>query len=448
MREAHLPRKESWGARTRASLSPAPTTPWGMMGHQVQGDGDRGDSYAVIADPRGPRTPNGSSEKRAKSVGWSDTPPSHGRRSCDHESSSSEEGSDHSSMRYQRFNRDSCRRDEVKVRVGDFKGGMDALALPMFLIEFEEASMIAGWSYPRKGQELRTRLKGPALMAVHSLTEDGTSTDFNALSKALCAEFLPPSATVRAHMQLNSCVQGDKSVTAYGEHLRRLAMLAYLPGSPEGQAAVCDRRALDRFVVTLKAGELRVKVLEGKPRSLSQAVNIAEEYAAIMDPHGDGTNLPGAVPTYQVQGVPAPQPCPAAPAPRPATDHECTATKAVQELSRSFNRAQGREQGREGARGGQRKQGPPRTFIRKGNRPPGIEPVPPNRKCDSICYRCQKKGHFARECGGGAPQAASVSCMEGICCNGAPHICLCASCHFPVTELVQGDTSCQTSPNA
>jgi hypothetical protein len=141
-------------------------------------------------------------------------------------------------------------------------------------------------------------------MGVHSLNEDGTSNDFNALSKALCAGFLPPSATVRAHMQLNCCVQGDKSVTAYGEHLRRLAMLAYPPGSPEGHAVVRDRRALDRFVVPLKDGELRVKVLEGKPKSLRQAVNIAEEYAAIVDLNGDSASRSVALPAYQVLEAP------------------------------------------------------------------------------------------------------------------------------------------------
>ena len=200
--------------------------------------------------------------------------------------------------------------------------------------------MIAGWSYRRKGQELRTRLKGPALMAVHSLTEDGTSTDFNALSKALCAEFLPPSATVRAHMQPNCCVQGDKSVTAYGEHLRRLAMLAYPPGSPEGHAAVRDRRALDRFVVTLKAEELRVKVLEGKPKSLCQAVNIAEECAAIVDPNGDSASRSVALPTYHVLEAPAADSSPSHREVRAAPEHDCTAAQAVRELTKAFHRSQ------------------------------------------------------------------------------------------------------------
>jgi hypothetical protein len=79
---------------------------------------------------------------------------------------SGEADSDHSSKLYRRFNRSTCCKDEVKVRIGNFKGRSEALMLLMFLIEFEVASEIAGWSYRRKGQELRTRLKGQSLMAV------------------------------------------------------------------------------------------------------------------------------------------------------------------------------------------------------------------------------------------------------------------------------------------
>jgi hypothetical protein len=49
----------------------------------------------------------------------------------------------------------------------------------MFLIEFEDVAEIAGWSYRRKGQELRTRLKGPSLMAVQALSEGRHSTYYN-----------------------------------------------------------------------------------------------------------------------------------------------------------------------------------------------------------------------------------------------------------------------------
>jgi hypothetical protein len=55
-------------------------------------------------------------------------------------------------------------------------------------------------------------------------------------------------------------------------------MIAYTPGSSEGHAPIRNRRALDRFMVTLISKPLWVKVLKGKPRSLHQAFNIAEEY--------------------------------------------------------------------------------------------------------------------------------------------------------------------------
>jgi hypothetical protein len=46
------PEKIDWGGKARASPSPtSAVTPWEMIGHNGQGDGDRGDSYAVISDP-------------------------------------------------------------------------------------------------------------------------------------------------------------------------------------------------------------------------------------------------------------------------------------------------------------------------------------------------------------------------------------------------------------
>jgi hypothetical protein len=319
----------------------------------------------------------------------------------------------------------------VKVRVGDFEGGMDALAHPMFLIEFEEAAVIAKWSYKRKWQEL---LKGPALMAVHSRMEYGTSTDFNTLSRALCAELLPPSATVRAHMQLNSCTQGDKSVTAYGEHLRRLAIIAYPPGSPEGQAAVRDRCALDRFVVTLKTGELRVKVLEDKPKSLRQAVNVAEEYAAIVDPNGDG-GCKATFPTYLVQGIPADAAVPSARGPGTAAEHECVAAQAIRELTNAFQCSKV-AQSRDSLRAAHSKE--PRRNPKRGEKAPVDTPSVP-RKCDATCYRCRNKGHYARECDISGVEG-QVSCADGPCHSGTVHTCACATCHFP--------SSYRTHPNA
>lgn len=41
-------------------------------------------------------------------------------------------------------------------------------------------------------------------------------------------------------------------------------------------------------MVTLNSGPLQVNVLDGKPKSLRQAINITEEYMAILDPNGDG----------------------------------------------------------------------------------------------------------------------------------------------------------------
>ena len=61
------------------------------------------------------------------------------------------------------------------------------------------------------------------------------------LTKSLCAEFLPPSATMHAHMQLSICVQGDKSVVSYGSHLRRLTPRLVWAAYPQARLKVTHR---------------------------------------------------------------------------------------------------------------------------------------------------------------------------------------------------------------
>jgi hypothetical protein len=204
-------------------------------------------------------------------------------------------------------------------------------------------------------------------------------------------------------------------------------MLAYPPGSPEGHAAVRDRRALDRFVVTLKAEELRVKVLEGKPKSLCQAVNIAEEYAAIVDPNRDSASRSVALPTYHVLEAPAADSSPSHREVRAAPEHDCTAAQAVRELTKAFHRSQAVPQHN------QRRQEFSRDNQLRGGNQTRVDPSGPKRKCDAICLRCNKKGHYARECDD-SNEAGGVICVDGSCCNEANHACPCATCHFPATK--------------
>ena len=105
------------------------------------------------------------------------------------------------------------------------------MELPMYLLEFEAASEMADWTYERKEKEICSRVKGKAFLAIQQAHTPGGQMDYNSLTIALFAEYLPSACTISAHMRLNSCTQADMSIRAYGEHLRKLAMLAYPPGS-------------------------------------------------------------------------------------------------------------------------------------------------------------------------------------------------------------------------
>jgi hypothetical protein len=49
--------------------------------------------------------------------------------------------------------------------------------------------------------------------------------DYNSLTAALFAQFLPSASTISTNMRLNRCNQRDMSIRMYREHLRKLAML-------------------------------------------------------------------------------------------------------------------------------------------------------------------------------------------------------------------------------
>ena len=58
------------------------------------------------------------------------------------------------------------------------------------------------------------------------------------------------------------------------------------------------------------------------------------------------------------------------------------------------------------------------------------------RTCNSICFRCHKKGHFARDCKQPAP--GGVMCVVGgtfDCSEGGVHACECGQCHWSTVDM-------------
>lgn len=62
--------------------------------------------------------------------------------------------------------------------------------------------------------------------------------------------------------------------------------------------------------------------------------------------------------------------------------------------------------------------------------------------CNSVCYRCQSKGHFARD--GKNPMHSSIMCITGAsysCSGGGAHACECGSCHWTDGENIGNSTN-------
>ena len=306
------------------------------------------------------------------------------------------------------------------------------MELPLYLLDFEAASDMAGWSYERKGKELRSRLKGKALLAVQHVQDGGLGLDYNSLTEALFAEFLPSAATISANMQLNSCTQGDMSVREYGDYLRRLAMVAYPPGSEGGDAKNRDRRALDRFMVTLNVGDVRVKVLEAKPTTLRRAMNVATEYLAILgNPGQDGSRL---VTTVGGSLVVESRPRARSKMTKSAGAHPSVAPiqqgrgeegqyDSLLEVLKQLTAVLARMEPGQHARA-------PRGHATRhgaGSGERGLSGASPLEHFK--CFKCGKFGHLRRDCTG------AVHCVSASCKRTTAAACCCIPCDCPAEPV-------------
>ena len=144
---------------------------------------------------------------------------------------------------------------------------------------FENCADINGWTAEIKCKFIAVRLRGTALKTYQSLPQDAKA-DYVALKKALKSKFIPVEKLSLYKAELKARHQGKaESITDFGQSIRILAQRAY----PSVSAALQDELSKDQFMDGIRNKEIRMKVKEGSPSTLDQAITRALELDALSE---------------------------------------------------------------------------------------------------------------------------------------------------------------------
>lgn len=164
---------------------------------------------------------------------------------------------------------------------------------------FENCADINGWTAEVKCKFIGVRLRGTALQVYQSLPQD-IKVDFTALKSALQGKFIPVEKLTLYKAEFKARHQGkSESITEFGQSIRTLAQRAY----PSVSAVLRDELAKDQFMDGIKTKDVRVKVKEGSPSSLDQAVTRALQLEALCE--AENHRGAGSV-AHQVRAVDSP----------------------------------------------------------------------------------------------------------------------------------------------
>lgn len=240
-----------------------------------------------------------------------------------------------------------------------FNGRSD---LKDFLDHFKAVAKWNDWGQREMGLQLAICLCDEAREVLSTLSCD-QKHDYDCLVEALTRRFCPDGRESQFSVQLmtRTCQTGE-DVTSYGHAIRRLASKAY-PG-----LALDERMLVDLFIKGLPNHEMKRHVYLAKTESLSDAINAAVTYEAF-----DGSNIRKPKPT--VSSI---------------NNESAKLSEVIVKLSDKVEGLQ-REL----------------TSLKERKERPRF---PQSRDWSNVvCFKCQGKGHVARDCGNGGPAPSKAS---------------------------------------
>ena len=147
-----------------------------------------------------------------------------------------------------------------------------------YIIHFEICSEINEWSDMQKATHLAVSLQGPALELLCDMPREMRHS-YVQLTQHLSARFGSQGRTDLFRTQLKSRVRrSGESLPELSQAITRLVLRAY----PQATVELQKIMAMDYFIDALQDGDIRLRLKQGKPTSISEAVNMAIELEAFQ----------------------------------------------------------------------------------------------------------------------------------------------------------------------
>jgi hypothetical protein len=311
---------------------------------------------------------------------------------------------------------------------GLFHGGEEARTKwPGYYANFEHVATSYGWGYDMKGALLNRTSRDHALQVIKSIPEDDRM-DYGHLVAAFNKAYIP-SEWARAYRgTMNNRKQKEgETFLKYAAALRKLAVIAYPSTEPANSDNVREERCLDVFLNGIKDPHIAIFVTNKKPKTMEDAVSAAEAYAAVWARNEDLPMHPDSRPApeeTQTAIVNPPAGDPKQPGAKPNGPRNYS--KKFESNGRKASNGNAKDRGwdnpqpemlrkikqilEEMCRGSPARdpsQGPSARdptqrslLLQKDQKGKSYKPAFNNhdKEPQPRCYRCQKIGHFRRDC--------------------------------------------------
>ena len=164
--------------------------------------------------------------------------------------------------------------EKSKIKPQNFDGKDD---LEEYLAQFELISELNNWTYKNKSLYLASSLTGDARGLLNELNEN-ERRDFEAIVLALKSRFGSVNKAEVFRSELQTRIKGkNESIPELAQSIKKLTRKAY----PGASLDVIETLALDYFIDAIPFRDIRIRLREVCPKTVSEAEKIAVRLDAV-----------------------------------------------------------------------------------------------------------------------------------------------------------------------